>query len=80
MNVFVLILWLNAQNGAIEGATKVGPASTPIECQTTAAKKLDENHDEVAKAAAEGRVPFISCVDVSNYAEQLKHAAAATHL
>lgn len=80
MKIFVLILWLNAGTGDIEGATKVGPASTPIECQAIGGKKLDENRDEVLKAAAEGRVPFLACIDVSNYAEQLKHAAAATHL
>lgn len=80
MKVFVMILWLNAQTGDIEGATKVGAAATPIQCQTVAAQKLDENRDEVTKAAAAGRVPFVACVDISDYAEQLKHAAAATHL
>ena len=80
MSVFILILWLNIDTGAIEGATKVGAATSVIECQTVAAKKLDDNAGEVAKAREAGRVPFVTCVDVSAYTEQRKRAADSTRL
>lgn len=78
--IFTLILWLNVTTGNIEGATKVGPAQTVLECQTQAAKKMEENSEEMAKITADGRVAFIACVDVSAFSEQLRHAAEATKL